>query len=95
MGKSHSTHGWPVEIENLPDQLRSRSLREILQVNTLLFLLCSKTNFPDNPLSANAMSRRINIACQIDQQNRFSPSQISFSSPFRMRTKLSNDEQHL
>jgi hypothetical protein len=40
MGKSHSTHEWPVEIEELPDQLRSRSLREILQVNTLPFLPC-------------------------------------------------------
>ncbi|KAJ5938509.1 hypothetical protein N7466_001643 [Penicillium verhagenii] len=35
MGKCHSTHEWPVEIGILPDRLKSRSLREILQ--TTLF----------------------------------------------------------
>ncbi|KAJ5642850.1 hypothetical protein N7490_006850, partial [Penicillium lividum] len=38
MGKCHLTHKWPVEIRNLPNQLRKRSLREILQVNAPSFL---------------------------------------------------------
>lgn len=32
MGQCRSTHEWPVEIENLPDQLKNDSLRDILQV---------------------------------------------------------------
>ncbi|KAJ6126311.1 hypothetical protein N7523_001923 [Penicillium sp. IBT 18751x] len=36
MGKCPLKHEWPVEIDNLPGQLRSRSLRELLQVNLLL-----------------------------------------------------------
>ena len=37
MGKSPLKHEWPVEIDDLPGQLRSRSLKELLQVNSLLF----------------------------------------------------------
>ncbi|KAJ6134750.1 hypothetical protein N7523_001072 [Penicillium sp. IBT 18751x] len=37
MGKCPLKHEWPVEIDTLPGQLRSRSLRELLQVNSLLF----------------------------------------------------------
>ena len=84
MGECHSTHEWPVEIENLPDQLKTRSLREILQVNAPPFLQCVKTNVPDNFISANAISRRVEIACQLDEQDRASPSQTSFSSCMRI-----------
>jgi hypothetical protein len=37
MGKCPLEHEWPVEIDDLPSQLRSRSLGELLQVNLLLF----------------------------------------------------------
>ncbi|KAF9249658.1 hypothetical protein DTO006G1_8982 [Penicillium roqueforti] len=36
MGKCPLEHKWPVEIDDLPSQLRSRSLGELLQVNLLL-----------------------------------------------------------
>ncbi|KAJ5708171.1 hypothetical protein N7488_007972 [Penicillium malachiteum] len=91
MGKCHLTHEWLVEIGNLPDQLRKRSLREILQVNGPPFLQRSNADVPDNPLSANAMSRRVEIACQLDEQDRISPSLTSFSSSFQMQ----KDEQHI
>ncbi|KAJ5781678.1 uncharacterized protein N7518_010161, partial [Penicillium psychrosexuale] len=65
MGKCHSTHKWPVEIENLPDQLRKRPLREILQVIApLLFnvsrLMSQTTPFQQRP-SPEELKSLINL----------------------------------
>ncbi|KAJ5751574.1 hypothetical protein N7520_008491 [Penicillium odoratum] len=59
MGKCHPTHEWPVEIENLPEQLETCSLKKILQR--------IKADVPDNPLSAKATPRRVEVACQFDE----------------------------
>jgi hypothetical protein len=62
-----TAHEWPVEIENLPDQLKEGSLSQILQVSAPFFLQRTKTDVPDIPLSAKAISRRVEIACQLDE----------------------------
>lgn len=69
MGKCHSTHKWPVEIENLPDQLRKRPLREILQViGPLLFNLSrpmsQTTPFQQRP-SPEELKSLINLTNKI------------------------------
>ncbi|KAJ5778514.1 hypothetical protein N7520_001760 [Penicillium odoratum] len=68
MGKCHPTHEWPVEIENLPEQLETCSLEKILQVSPPPpFLQRIKADVPDNPLSAKATPRRVEVACQFDE----------------------------
>ncbi|KAJ5330491.1 hypothetical protein N7476_000274 [Penicillium atrosanguineum] len=42
MGKSPLKHEWPVEIDDLPGQLRSRSLRELLQTNVFRQVPCAE-----------------------------------------------------